>query len=183
MPQPLGFASANIHYSPKGLLVHRPQHLAGIGLVATEWAALEDHLVTSISGGLFMQLGAQEGKVIPEAEQVVRTTLLALESQAARLGVIEDLLEPRVSPEMFSHWLKDVKPELRKRAKERNRVVHGLWGWDDKYPSDVFLIDGKGKHVRYRVEDFSDIADRIIATSNVAFNFMRKAGKQFPFHE
>ena len=71
----------------------------------------------------------------------------------------------------MAYWQKELRPELRRRAKERNRVVHGHWGVNDDLPDHLILHGEDNQHMRYSLRDFEDIADRIIATSNMAANF------------
>jgi hypothetical protein len=133
-------------------------------MVAAEWAALEEHLISALAFGLFAMTNAQ-------AHKVAKTALYALDSQSARLSVIEALLEQRVAPELHRFFVDTLKHEIRKRAKERNNVVHANWGIAREFPNDVILVSPENEHQRYSLKDFEDITDRIIATSNQVGTF------------
>jgi hypothetical protein len=167
MPQPLKRAPSGIQYRPKILAEERPQHLAGIGLVAAEWAGLENHLIEVTAFCLYALTN-------PEAHSAVKTALYAVESQRARLDIIKNLLENRGVSELYEYFKEELKPEIEKRAGERNKVVHGHWGIIKEFPDKVILISDDNEHQSYSVKDFEDIVERIIQTSNNIATFMHK---------
>jgi hypothetical protein len=164
MPQPLTSAPDDVTYSPKIILKERPEHAARIGLIAAEWGALEQNLVNVFKFPNFII-------PIPLFGGSIITAMRAIESLAGRLDIIEDLMRPLAAPELMQFWFNNLRPELRQRARERNRVIHGHWGVSARFPNDLILHDHEGKHLRYSFRDLEDIADRIITTSNKAVSF------------
>jgi hypothetical protein len=159
MPQPL------YPQPPIGTFVHRPRilasqrplHAAGIAAVTSEWAALEDQLIQTLARSLFA--------FSKEGGYAIATTILeAVESTSIRLEAIAALLETRIPPEDFKFFSENLRPEIRKRASERNKVAHNNWFVHDGYPEHLITLED-GRYVKYSVQDFTDIADRIIAAT------------------
>jgi hypothetical protein len=166
MPQPLypQPPEGSFIYRPRALLSKRPNHAAGIGLVSAEWAALEEQLILTLTRSLFAF--SREGGFA-----VAKTMLETVESTATRLEIISSVLEVRIPAEDFKFFETKLRPDIRKRAKERNRVVHSNWYVDDRYPDEVIArIDGN--YVKYSVKDFSDIAERIIRLNYNMIEFL-----------
>lgn len=168
MPQPIN-GECDLHYHPK-IVLERPRHAEGIGLVASEWAALEEQLILMFTYALFKD-GSME---VSETTHVAWRAWDAMESLKARLDFIESVSERRMDAELFAEFVGTIKPEIRKRAQERNRIVHGHWNTCNQFPDDIILWVPGGKHLRYSQRDFHDIADRIIDTSNRISEFWNR---------
>ena len=116
----------------------RPEIAARIGLVVTEWAAFERLLAQMFATMLFgMGMAERTG------EEISLQALGALESLTARLDVISAVLKPRIPDELYMHFQKNLKPEIRRRASERARIVHGPWMLCDDYPDDLNLCPAR----------------------------------------
>lgn len=165
MPQPLK-EGYTLEGKPR-VVLERPQHAAGIGLVASEWTQLESHLIEMVSFALFV-FSKQENVSKRLATDVMRT----IESLSGRLDVIDTIMKPRIPEEMFNEYREKIRPEIRRRAGERNRVVHGQWHICEKYPDDLILNNRTDEPMRYSVKDFEDIAARIHETINVVSTFL-----------
>ncbi|HEY6281103.1 MAG TPA: hypothetical protein VIW72_04830 [Burkholderiales bacterium] len=167
MPQPIK-PGCTLHSHPKAVL-ERPQHAAGIGLVASEWAALEQHLIIFFRGSLqTFARGAGAGSI------VAQLAWDAMEGLKTRLDFVTDCLKNRVSVELLEEFKRDMVPEIRKRAQERNKVVHGIWQLCDEYPTDLICTTPGDPDMQYTVKNFHDIADRINATTNIMVKFWVK---------
>src|SRR5262245_24659116 len=96
MPKPIheGFSFV-AGYHPRMLIQDRPEHAARIGLVAAEWAALENELIQVFEFSIFSMTDEKYGGI------VARTALENIDSLRARLDVIEALLERRVPEERY----------------------------------------------------------------------------------
>jgi hypothetical protein len=159
MPQPIwpDLPEGTIPYRPRLLLSKRPNHAAGIGAVACEWAALEGNFVHMLSFALFAF--SKEG-----GYSLARTALETIESGTIRLEVIAALLRTRIPQDQFEIFDSEIRPEIRKCAGERNRVVHNSWCVHDDYP-DHIIARYDDSYWKYSVKDFSDIAERIVQTT------------------
>jgi len=189
MPQPLR-KPTQITHTPLTLHKTRKEHAALIGLVAAEWSGLEGHLSHMLSFGLF-GLSTDESAVAP----VIGAVFATLESINQRLALTERVLKPRVSSTLHKHFVETIAPEVRKRAKERNAVVHGYWGISPEYPDHIILSPRGGADLQYALEheasDYCSIMRKIWRTSPSAskepaiespgFNF-KSSTNAFPCH-
>jgi hypothetical protein len=174
MPQPVLKAQSSHYYKPK-IVLERPELAAGIGLVAAEWGALEEHLLTMCTFNIFTWDAAGVA-----AKEMTEFVLSQIDSLRARLDLVESILEKRLPAAFLGEWQK-IAREVRKRANERNRVVHGHWHASFYFPNDLILRKFDDDPLRYTVKDFTEIADRIIATSNQVQSFWFKCRKHlFP---
>jgi hypothetical protein len=164
MPQPV---QGTFSYRPKILLQQRPAHAARIGLVVAEWAALEEHLVEMFAYSLFAMALEERG-----AMQVAKTALEQIDSLTVRLEVMGGLLKTRVKPEEHKYFAETLRPEIRKRASERNRVAHSNWMLCDTEPDYYVVARFPDGDFKYSLKDFEDISDRIIETSNNIATFL-----------
>ena len=148
-------------------ILDRPEIAARIGLVATEWAAFERLLAQMFAVTLF-GMGAPEGA----GEAISQQALGALESLSARLDIISAILKPRIPEELYERFQETVMPDIRGRARERNRVIHGHWLICDDYPNDLIYAPWGKRRLRYTTKDFDDIAARINETSGRFIEFL-----------
>lgn len=146
-----------------GLLLSFPEHAAGIGRVAAEWAALEQRLLSSIAFNFF-EWGSKEAKT-------TKTMLSKIDSLIMRLTLIESLFEDKMPPQKADEWLKIIKPKIRKKAVERNNVVHAQWHACDAHPDKLISLSYGTEPMLYSVRDFHDISERICDTANLLDNF------------
>jgi hypothetical protein len=170
MPQPLS-KPTQIGHTPLTIHETRKEHAARIGLIASEWSSLEGHLSGILSFGLF---GFSKDEAA--AGPVVGVVFAALDSLSTRLMIVDNLLKPRVAPALHQYFVAELVPEIRKRAKERNAVVHGYWGTSPDYPNHIILSPRGGgdfmqsiqieqsDYMLYSTTDLDDIAKRIKKT-------------------
>jgi hypothetical protein len=96
-----------------------------------------------------------------------------MDSVIRRLDFIESIAKSKIPEFLLDKFIKEIKPDIRNRARERNRVVHGHWTTSQEYPEDLILLSS-GEAFRYTVKDFEDIALRINKTNLVAAAYWRQ---------
>jgi hypothetical protein len=165
MPQP--FKKGTTTYQPLHMK-QRPQHALGIALVVSEWSALEEHLFQVFSFALFA-FHPHTG----EASKVARNAWDAMDALKAKLDFIQEVCEKRLPEDLLKEFLTDLVPELRKRAGERNRVVHGQWYLSPE-TKEVVLKYSSDDPMIWTEKDFENTAQRIIDTSNKIATFWHK---------
>lgn len=124
--------------------------------MVSEWTFLEQDLIMLFQYALYAHLPGTA-----EAIDVSQDAWDAMESIKARTDFLASVLERRIPEQLCAHFAKEIAPAIRKRALERNRVVHGQWCTSEAFPDDLILIYKKEKLARYTVKDFDDIAARI----------------------
>ena len=165
MPQPFPVEPSLRWYDHA--IMNRPEIAARIGLVVTEWAAFERLLAQMFAAMLFgMGMAEHTG------EAISLQALGALESLSARLDVISAVLKPRIPDELYLHFRDNLKPEIRRRASERARVVHGPWMLCDDYPDDLIYAPLGERRMRYTATDLDNIATHIIDTRDNVIGFL-----------
>jgi len=120
MPQPLKKWVSDISWQPKDL-DKRPELALKIAQVGAAWSQLDlqrVHLLMAL-----LRNGAPTG---------VRMylSLSGSASQEAVLTAAFGNFLPDSTQKMFESLMRDIKA----RARERNRIVHGIWGVSDDYP-------------------------------------------------
>lgn len=166
MPHPfLPNTPGGIESRPK-MLLEKPALSAGIGLVISEWAQLEEHLIDLFKFSLFGMNGDRA------AGEVVNIAWDSLESTHTRLNILLAVANGRFTVDQHKYFEEVICKEVRARAKERNRIAHGRWGANAKYPDEIILLSHNDEPMRYSIKDFEDIADRMIDTSNKIATFL-----------
>jgi hypothetical protein len=171
MPQPLK-PGCVLHYH-YGVVKERPNHAIGIALVASTWTALEADLILMFTSALFDFAFASREQ---EAARVARKAWEAMESIRLRLEFIGSVLKHKISDDLFTEFVEKIEPEIRRRSKERNRVVHGYWCTSPECPEDLVLHDEIS--MRYTIKDFEDIASRINGTLLTVAEYWRQVKEQ-----
>ena len=144
--------------------------LAGrIGLVAAEWAMVESLLTDMFTFSVFA-LSKEEHA----GQRIVRQAMGALDSLNARLDIVEAIIRPRIDATLFEEYVKQIQPELRRRAGERNRVVHSEWHVCDRWPDDLIAFAPGQDPMRYTLKCFDDIAERIYQARVMLNNYWHR---------
>lgn len=160
MPQPLTEHQSEGTYWGHDSLLQRPVCAAGLAKVASAWAFLEYSLIMMF----FQATGDPEwddgGEVELVGHQLAVSSLAALESTTAKLDVIEAGIAAYL-PEMSAPF-EQLRNGIRSCARERNRIVHAVWGLNDKYPEHVIRVEiFDDKFIKYTPQDFDTTAVRI----------------------
>lgn len=170
MPQPYIHKNDGIlHIGAKSIL-RRKDHAAGIGLVAVEWSALEYELIELFSYVMFSTEPTESARMTAEL------AWNNVDSLKARLDLLSSIVHQRL-PALASRFEAELMPEIRKRARERNRIVHGKWFVHDKL-QEVILLDDGPNFFSYSVKDFDQVADRIRGTWHALRDFLTLAHAQ-----
>jgi hypothetical protein len=189
MPQPLRKWVPSLDFSP-ATVEQRPDLATCIARVSTQWVQIETALGLLLA--VTLDTNARSGVAM----------YLSLVSSQAQEAAMLAALEARTSTEIqaeFAGMLKDI----RARSRERNKVVHALWGVTPEYPDalincppsnlvrDVasamelyYLLMYQGEpspefvsNLRvYRRPDFEAIWRRLEATEATLGTFTRKVG-------
>ena len=187
MPQPFS-KDRSVSWYDRAIM-DRPEMAARIGLVTTQWAIFENILAQMFATMLFgpdVREAIAEATLIDGGENVALTikgteslgetislqALGALESLTAKLDVISAVLKPRISDELYLHFQNDLRKDIRRRARERNRVVHGPWALCDDYPDDLIYTRPGEKWMRYTAKDLDNIVTHINETRGHVMAFM-----------
>lgn len=176
MPQPVGFKAYHLDDNVQSLR-DRPDHLMRIGLVAAAWACVERQLIYVFAAGLFFTT---------HAEKTASTALATIESLSARLDIIGALLKPRIPKELFDEFAVELLPEIRRRSRERNLIVHSHWGVAEEYPEHIIqirdddpndLYQPAEENMIYTTKDLDEIVGRIVACEAKVLAYGDKIGR------
>lgn len=164
----------SVRSGPRTLL-QRPQLAALLGVVASEWAFLENritHLYAYLMGTYLPRTPGYHSPTHPVALQVFDT----LETQRLRSDLLRKLTKWVVKdPNLITMLGDKVLPAVQKSAKLRNTLVHGHWGVSDEYPDELILMPTFGKKLVYGEADFEEAVTRIIDACRQLTDFEIKA--------
>lgn len=160
MPQPLTDNQSEGTYWRHDSLQERPACAAGVAKVASAWAFLEFSLIMMF----YQATGDPElddtGELELVGHQLAVSSLSALESTTAKLDVIAAGIAAYL-PEMSAAF-DQLRSGIRSCARERNRIVHAIWGVNDKYPDHIIRVETfDDKFIKYTPHDFDTTAQRI----------------------
>lgn len=153
MPKPFTGNGTENH---ERAVLERPEQAARIGLVASEWAILERYVLWLFQSAIF-----QKDKDGDRESQVAAKAWDAMGTIKARLDFIESVATPMFSPELLDEWKKEIAPKIRDRAKERNKIVHGMWHISRERPNALILFNRSEEPWEYNNADFDDISKRM----------------------
>lgn len=173
MPQPLEFAE--IHFQID-LLADYPEHAMGIGLVAYQWARLERNLLTAFTAFML------SGKPLSWGAAVTEEAWYSMENLKVRLDLLANIIRRRaVSPSLVAEFRGKIAPSIRKRAAERHRIVHGVWGCSPAHHGNLVLcMENPFRNLLYTPADFKEVAQRIVETSQATAAFLKRAQAAAP---
>jgi len=173
MPQPFEPLPGQKINNDFRILETRPDCAVKIACVASEWVHVE-RTISEIFGHI---TGDVE---LPAADTVsnisnwpAHVAMREIQSLNTRIDVFKAATEVILPPEKRSLF-EAIALQLRRRAGDRNDIVHGFWNTVDSYPKDVLLrIDewAGARYVRYTPKDFDRIIERIIATGQSLTDF------------
>jgi|KBSMisStaDraftv2_1062788.scaffolds.fasta_scaffold783239_1 hypothetical protein len=160
MPQPLTENQSEGTYWRWDSLEERPACAAGVAKVASYWAFLEFSLIMMF----FQATGDPEwddfGEVEIVGHQLAFSTLSVLESTTAKLDVIAAGIASCLPGK--SAAFDQLRKGIGSCARERNRIVHAVWGVNKVYPDHIIRVEKfDHKFIKYTLKDFDDVAQRI----------------------
>ena len=159
MPQPIKLKSWN---PSAGAVLQRPEHAMLIAAIAAEWTQVEDAMINLLGGAYGRTLFNADGPRDVEHHPVARAAMEAAETIRARIKLLDLSLAVLVAGTLVEPIWLDIRDRLQKRARERNRIVHGRWGIEANEPDDLVLRSKDG-YSRWTVQDFQDVLARIVA--------------------
>ncbi|MBC7770510.1 MAG: hypothetical protein H7124_17145 [Phycisphaerales bacterium] len=124
-------------------------------MIASAWTVVEEALIDMFSAATGQSTQMQPGVVTTTFNPVSFATLRAIENLHLRLTVVKAAMAQHLPPDLKQEF-EDLAKEMRRRAGDRNDVVHGAWGMVDAYPNDVLLrggdvpFSGRGRDTRKR---------------------------------
>jgi hypothetical protein len=120
MPQPL---KRNKHFQlTAGALAMRPKLAAQIATIAALWSGTEAY------HGIIL------AKVLQWEPTAGAAMYVAITSSVAQRTALLEAASIKLPAERCTE-LQDILVEANARAKERNTIVHGIWGFSDNYPN------------------------------------------------
>ena len=198
-PQPirkhLSEAGRRIVFGPSALY-ERPKLAVRIAAIASIWAQTDAHLGLVLVAMLKADAQAATAVYLALISGGVRNEALLV---AAEFSLLEDV----------SAELRKILGKLRKSAKERNAIIHGLWGKSSDYPDELILQDStddiatranlmamarrgiiltdeqnekakRGRLMVYSEHDFVEIERRSISAQNMVHTFFTKVYDSSP---
>jgi hypothetical protein len=82
----------------------------------------------------------------------------------------------RISPEARTEW-KRIKDKVEKVAKERNTIIHGIWGTSTNHPDAIILVPAFWSKFEvknaYTQKDLTAILERITDLDQKLWDFLK----------
>lgn len=173
MPQPYRQKKGHVYFHPDSLL-QRPILGKLIGCVAAEAARTDLHFVRLVSklleySALNDAVCVNDLKKGTRFGQLVSNSYLSISGSTARVAMLKALAESILAQHDISDF-REIMKHANSCAKKRNRIIHGIWGYDTNLPerlvlqdiTDVIAHEGAGpdttvKAYIYDSEDFNNI--------------------------
>ena len=160
MPQPLTeFQDQGTSWNWNSLDA-RPECALGAARVASAWAFLEFLLIEvffNATGDIELTDGEEPAF---NGQRLASSTLSALESLTAKLDVIASGIDYYVPS--TSAAFEQLRGGIRKCGRERNRIVHAVWGTNANFPNDIIRVQiFEDQNIKYTPQDFADTVQRI----------------------
>jgi hypothetical protein len=155
------------------LLEHRPEMMAKLGLIAANWAEVEEALAL-----LFAWLLGQNGEPGEFGQPV---DALGIEffheipSSYQRLKMARRSTEHRLSEGLQEAFKKDVIPVFEKAGKCRNLFLHNRLGVDERYPYALVMNPLVGELCLIEEKDLTEALEAIAVAKNAVWMFNKQA--------
>jgi hypothetical protein len=160
MPQPLTHHQSEGTYWGIDTVQERPTCAAGVAKVASTWAFLEFSLIMMFFQATGELEHDENGEVELVGHPLAHSSLSAIESTTAKLDVIAAGIAAYV-PQMSAEF-EQLRTGIRSCARERNRIVHAVWGINNRYPEHIIRVETfDDKFIKYTPQDFENAAQRI----------------------
>ena len=171
-------SDAYVELAPRCLL-QRPELAALLGVIASEWAALESNL-TFLYGSLLGKTMPHDHTNGPPVHPIGIQIFETLESQHKRITLIEKLTNTLVKDVALLSELTAVVQSIKAAGKQRNKFLHANWGTNDtQYPDAILKINAPGQFDVYEKSDFNEAIDLIITTADAIIKFEFNVIKYF----
>ena len=173
MPQKLPAKLVSVVDFSRSALGQRPGCAVLIATISSEWARLEHELTSMFGAATGLNSATSKDTWQSSPNLAAFAALAALESLHARIAAITAAFDAIDIDARLKTSFAQISLELRKRAKERNAIIHGLWGIVDNYPNDVILKSAPQTNdlKRYTQKDFEQAIERLTETGSRVSNF------------
>jgi len=134
------------------------------------WTRVEQDLGQTIASILGIKLvnGDQWGM---SSNWLIYTVMQTAETNHARIKIVDAILQPALlGHDLLSSWT-ELMARLKKRARDRNVVVHTGWAWSEQHPTGVLRVTNNQFEI-WVERDFLDAFDRIAALEHDLHRFM-----------
>jgi hypothetical protein len=153
---------------------HAPQCISGIGMVALSWNSLEAQVEHMLSGILGRTYRGNDGGWAINPNWVISVAMSEVNTVRGRIKIVTSIFDRLLANHsLLKEWSK-LSDTLIKRGKERNTVVHTVWGWSEAAPGVILQTLDVGKHMAWGPEDFAEVAARTQALNDDLQRFMIK---------
>jgi hypothetical protein len=137
-----------------GALSERPELATLIATIAVEWNQVEQEMIMLFCYGL-----------LPAEPAIASAVLGCTSNLATKLQMVRTSLSLGVSEKCGDAFWKGFEQKIRKAAKPRNLIVHGIWTIHEDYPDGLIRTGGLSDPLiqaeLYRKEDFLGIVIRL----------------------
>jgi hypothetical protein len=157
------------------LLVECPDLMALVGLIAAEWAKVEEELAF-----LYDYLLAQRGEPKEFGHSVDGlgvATLYAVESNRTRESMLLLAVEWRMGLDAVEHFKINVIAPLNVARKGRNRIAHARMFVSEKYHGALILRARDGEYYRVTENWLRGVVDSIYTASEAVQHFHHKVAR------
>lgn len=170
MPQPITkLKDLSARGGPR-VLLERHKHAALLGTICSVWGDID-----TLFSEIFNLITFSEP--IPHLAHSRSSITSAIFDESfishkSKIDVIKRVINLRYEKHILSEFDKTTN-ELRKRAKERNELIHCSWQICDRYPNDLIKIKDE-KWIRFTPKDFEETLERSILIRNELQDFYIK---------
>jgi hypothetical protein len=152
------------NYGPDTIL-KRPELAVQIGNVIANWSYVEGtlmHFYALLLGDYLDSSPNMPGFVAPPSHPVAFQIFDEVNTLQTRLNLLTAICSWRLLEHEFKLFRDELAPEIRRRAQERNAIVHGEWSVSGDYPDGLILSQIYGHSQLWKKADFEEVSKRII---------------------
>ena len=160
---------------PHRAIERRPKLCILLGVVASEWSALELDL-TFLYGALLGKAMPHDREAGPPVHPVGFQIFQTLVTHEPRLKLIEKLAKLLINDtDLLKELENTVMPKLRQTWEKRNNLIHAHWGFnDEEYPEALIKILGPGNFEVYEESYFEETIKSILSTAHIVHDFEKR---------
>lgn len=145
------------------IFARQPELGVLVASVAHLWSIIEMHLADL---------------VVHIAGQHALTIFLSTVSLDMKLSALSAVARQSLPTALYEEFRDHVQPDIRRRAKERNKIVHARWAENGEFPDGIIMLPHFGdlsnatKFVElYRAPDLVEILNRIAFLESAVRDF------------
>jgi hypothetical protein len=145
------------------VLLRQPKLGASIATISHLWAMIEMHMADIM---------------LHTAGKAALHIYLSMIPLDMKLSALLAAIKTELPQDFQMFFIDKIQPEIRKRAKERNKIAHARWAENGAFPECIIMLPhigdilSKKKSVDlYEEKDFTEIIHRITQTENIIRDF------------